>query len=360
MALSRSPTTPTPSTIVDSRATPTLPTERGAESDADVEADPDVNVLNDDSEDEAELALLNSLLSDMASIPIDGLSLLKAELSTGTGAGADADADGGADGDSSLRQRSFSMSVYRSLPAGGGQTAENTKPSPLQLVGQGHSDDGEDNGGADGGVQQGRGDSTSGEREHPGPVVIGGAPLTAHPGDEDEDEDDTECASPSSLGSLVSPLPFESKEHVTSPTSDSGEFHAWFHGVVSRQEAERLLDQTTAGTFVVRFSESQRSYSISLSVGGVRVRHIKVDCSVKGQYRLLRSTDLNVFKSLGGLVEHFETHAVSEGMPMLVHPCENARKRAGSVNADEGDSAAPHSPPLTTAYDVDPEGGIWV
>jgi hypothetical protein len=81
-----------------------------------------------------------------------------------------------------------------------------------------------------------------------------------------------------------------------------GEYHDWFHGVVSRREAEQLLDSTPSGTFILRFAESQRSYSISLSVGEVRCRHVKIDCSVVGQYQLRLSTDLSLFESLSELV----------------------------------------------------------
>ena len=45
-------------------------------------------------------------------------------------------------------------------------------------------------------------------------------------------------------------------------------FEDWFHGVISRVEAEALLKGTEAGTFLVRVAESRFGYSLSHCIDG--------------------------------------------------------------------------------------------
>lgn len=42
-----------------------------------------------------------------------------------------------------------------------------------------------------------------------------------------------------------------------------GNFEEWFHGIITRKEAEQLLMPTAAGTFLVRVAESRFGYSLS-------------------------------------------------------------------------------------------------
>ncbi|NXF13602.1 SH22A protein, partial [Smithornis capensis] len=42
-----------------------------------------------------------------------------------------------------------------------------------------------------------------------------------------------------------------------------GEFPAWFHGFISRREAEQLLQDQPLGCFLVRFSESTVGFVLS-------------------------------------------------------------------------------------------------
>jgi len=58
--------------------------------------------------------------------------------------------------------------------------------------------------------------------------------------------------------------------------SSMGKFHIWFHGIVSRREAESLLNDCPSGTFLVRVSESRYGYSLSFQAGA-RCKHYIID-----------------------------------------------------------------------------------
>ena len=45
-------------------------------------------------------------------------------------------------------------------------------------------------------------------------------------------------------------------------------FEDWFHGIITRKEAEALLKGTKPGTFLVRVAESRFGYSLSHCIDG--------------------------------------------------------------------------------------------
>lgn len=57
---------------------------------------------------------------------------------------------------------------------------------------------------------------------------------------------------------------------------DDGKFKLWFHGVITRHEAESLLHNKPVGSFLVRVSETRLGYSMSIRVAD-RVKHFKIE-----------------------------------------------------------------------------------
>ncbi|KAI1708926.1 protein tyrosine kinase domain-containing protein [Ditylenchus destructor] len=88
---------------------------------------------------------------------------------------------------------------------------------------------------------------------------------------------------------------------------NSLEKHSWYHGKVSRNEAEYLLSSGINGSFLVRESETSiGQYSISLRHDG-RVYHYRINVDSTSD-RLYITQDAK-FKTLGELVHHHSVYA---------------------------------------------------
>jgi hypothetical protein len=206
------------------------------------------------ADEEAEMRLLNSMLSDHTSPSHAQEQCRTPQATTNTSVGGASGGDGSGDhgvlsveaaddaNEDELRPRKFSVSVYRPTKR---TAARLTRPPSLTSM-----------------------DSMDDESES----GLGSAASSP-----------THVDNPMGGGGSRASRVYESSVAVSAP---EGEYHDWFHGVVSRREAEQLLDHTPSGTFIFRFAESQRAYSISISVGEPRSRHVKIDCSVEGQYQL--------------------------------------------------------------------------
>ncbi|CAD5229409.1 unnamed protein product [Bursaphelenchus okinawaensis] len=104
--------------------------------------------------------------------------------------------------------------------------------------------------------------------------------------------------------------------------------HSWYHGKVSRNEAEFLLSSGINGSFLVRESEtSLGQYSISVRHEG-RVYHyrINVDCNEK-----LYITQDSKFKSLSELVHH-HSNSSSGLICNLMYPAPKKNKGPASFS----------------------------
>lgn len=102
---------------------------------------------------------------------------------------------------------------------------------------------------------------------------------------------------------------------------DSDGFESWFHGIITRVEAEKLLLTKQPGAFLVRVSESRFGYSLSHYVqDGGRIKHYMIDVLSDGQYQVVGNQKL--FSSLNELVAFHQRHRIVATDPVcLIEPC---------------------------------------
>jgi len=94
---------------------------------------------------------------------------------------------------------------------------------------------------------------------------------------------------------------------------------AWLHGVITRQQAEKLLEHKKKGTYIVRVSERVWGYTVSFKDIG-RCKHFLIDTS-PGTYQFFGTEQLT-HRSLNELIEFHKSQPISGlGQEILLHPC---------------------------------------
>ncbi|XP_058677520.1 SH2 domain-containing protein 2A [Ammospiza caudacuta] len=93
-----------------------------------------------------------------------------------------------------------------------------------------------------------------------------------------------------------------------------GELPSWFHGFISRREAEELLQDQPLGCFLVRFSESTVGFVLSYR-GRDRCRHFVLDQQPDGRYVILG--ERSAHPELAQLLQHHSTAPVSPYRELL-------------------------------------------
>lgn len=73
---------------------------------------------------------------------------------------------------------------------------------------------------------------------------------------------------------------------MSSTHGHQGNFLPWFHGIISRKEAERLLAPRNIGCFLVRVSENRFGYTLSYRIID-RCRHYMIEQDTQGRYALV-------------------------------------------------------------------------
>ncbi|KAM6442201.1 SH2 domain-containing protein 4B [Liasis olivaceus] len=93
----------------------------------------------------------------------------------------------------------------------------------------------------------------------------------------------------------------------------------WFHGIITRQEAEELLMNKSEGTFLVRVSDKIWGYALSYRHQN-GFKHFLVDAS--GDFYSFLGVDPNRHATLTDLIDfHKEEIITSSGGELLLEPC---------------------------------------
>ena len=101
---------------------------------------------------------------------------------------------------------------------------------------------------------------------------------------------------------------------------EDGGFEKWFHGIISRNEAQKLLLRCEPGAFLVRVAESRFGYSLSHYVEEGKIKHYMIDQTPEGSYIVVGNS--RTFDSLNSLVRHHQVHNVVATDPVpLLEPC---------------------------------------
>uniref|UniRef100_A0A8C8RS20 SH2 domain containing 4B n=1 Tax=Pelusios castaneus TaxID=367368 RepID=A0A8C8RS20_9SAUR len=100
---------------------------------------------------------------------------------------------------------------------------------------------------------------------------------------------------------------------------NTGAIAPWFHGIISRQEAEELLMNKSEGAFLVRVSEKIWGYALSYRQQS-GFKHFLVDAS--GDFYSFLGVDPNRHATLTDLIDfHKEEIITSSGGELLLEPC---------------------------------------
>lgn len=98
----------------------------------------------------------------------------------------------------------------------------------------------------------------------------------------------------------------------------NGEFPCWFHGMITRRQAEDLLTDKPVGCFLIRVGQSREGYTLSFS-GVNRCRHYMVEMQSNGKYVILGED--RAHPSLTDLVQYHTQVGIKPLMELLTVPC---------------------------------------
>jgi len=99
---------------------------------------------------------------------------------------------------------------------------------------------------------------------------------------------------------------------------EGGGFAKWFHGIITRHEAEGLLKGQPSGTFLIRVAESRFGYSLSLMFKN-RCKHFMIDQDADTRYLVVGND--RTFPSLNEVVAFHSQHPVTDDGDTLLIPC---------------------------------------
>ncbi|CAF0868848.1 unnamed protein product [Didymodactylos carnosus] len=126
----------------------------------------------------------------------------------------------------------------------------------------------------------------------------------------------------------------ESEISYGSFLSSNGHIATWFHGIITRVQAEEMLKVQRIGTYLIRVNEKIYGYALSYRASD-RCRHLLIEvmssqCGNDHCYRFLGSKN-EKFKSLNELIEKYSANSIRPNSnDMLVCPL-------GQINGQQPD-----------------------
>ncbi|XP_056592476.1 myosin-IIIb [Triplophysa dalaica] len=108
------------------------------------------------------------------------------------------------------------------------------------------------------------------------------------------------------------------KETQVRKLARDGEFPSWFHGMITRRQAEDLLIDKPLGCFLVRVGQSREGYTLTYR-GADRCRHYMVEVQTNGKYVILGED--RAHSSLTDLVQCHTELGIKPFMELLTEPC---------------------------------------
>ncbi|MGH0161614.1 UNVERIFIED_CONTAM: hypothetical protein FKN15_007053 [Acipenser sinensis] len=98
----------------------------------------------------------------------------------------------------------------------------------------------------------------------------------------------------------------------------NGAFPNWFHGMITRRQAEDLMTDKSLGCFLIRVSESREGYTLTFRSKD-RCRHYMIEMQTNGKYVILG--EARAHPSLLDLIEYHKTVGVLPFLELLTVPC---------------------------------------
>ncbi|KAG9263026.1 myosin-IIIb-like isoform X2, partial [Astyanax mexicanus] len=108
------------------------------------------------------------------------------------------------------------------------------------------------------------------------------------------------------------------KETQARKVARNGTFPCWFHGMITRRQAEDLLIDKPQGCFLIRVGQSREGYTLSYR-GANRCRHYMIEMQSNGKYVILGEDRAHA--ALPDLVQYHTQVGIKPFMEILTMPC---------------------------------------
>ncbi|KAK6305339.1 hypothetical protein J4Q44_G00241190 [Coregonus suidteri] len=98
----------------------------------------------------------------------------------------------------------------------------------------------------------------------------------------------------------------------------NGAFPCWFHGMITRRQAEDLMTDKPVGCFLIRVGQSREGYTLTYK-GANRCRHYMIEMQSNGKYVILGEDKAH--PSLPDLVQHYSRVGIKPFNELLTTSC---------------------------------------